>query len=297
MKASVIIPTYNGAETLGSLLNALAHQTRMDFEVIVVVDGSTDKTEDVLRSYAERLPGLTFYVQRNAGRSSARNIGARKAMTDLLIFYDDDVLPARDSIAKHLEFHANRSAIMCGNAVEEFSENKTDVQNYRAWLSVIWTSQYPQSVTEMRLDRLFFTAANCSMPRNVFSQLKGFNEELRDAEDYELAYRAIEAGVSVYYDKSNHSIHNDTSDCRSYIRRVREYLQAHKKVNKANSDQLNSNFRQVMKLVAYRVLAFPFWPRLVDAGFFVRFMPRALRYRLYSAIIHSLTVVQPQVRL
>jgi len=297
MKASVIIPTYNGADTIASLLDALCSQTCMDFEVIVVVDGSVDRTEDLLRSYLGRLTRLTFFVQPNGGRSSARNSGARKAMTDLLIFYDDDVLPAPDSIAKHLEFHAKRSAMVCGSAVEEFGEEKSDVQNYRAWLSILWTSQYEQSVTEMGRDSLFFTAANCSVPREIFWDLKGFNEGLTDAEDYELACRAIQAGVSVYYDKSNHSIHNDTSDCRSYIRRVREYSRAHRKLKSGNADQLTRNFTDLMKLLAYRALAFSFWPRLVDAGFFVPFMPRALRYRLYSAIIHSLSVVQPRVRL
>lgn len=296
MKASVIIPTYNGADTIGPLLDALGKQTCLDFEVIVVVDGSTDGTNDVVCSYLKQLPKLSCYVQLNAGRSAARNSGAQRAMTDLLIFYDDDILPAPDSVAKHLEFHSMRSAVMCGNAVEVFSENKTDLQNYRAWLSMLWTSQY-QSLTEMGHDGLFFTAANCSMPRQIFWQLSGFNEDLTDAEDYEFAYRAIEAGISVYYDKSNYSIHHDTSDCRSYIRRAREYSQAHKKLNSGKPDQMMSNFTYRMKLIAYKAFAFSFWPRLVDAGFFVPFMPRALRYRLYSAIIHALSVVDPGVRL
>jgi glycosyltransferase involved in cell wall biosynthesis len=168
LKASVIVPSYNGATKLPELLRSIACQTIQEIEVIVVVDGSTDDTADVLQRYHKTIPNFRIVIQENGGRSIARNTGARNATSNLFIFYDDDVKPDPQSVEKHLSFHKKYFGITCGDAVEVYGNEKTDVQNYKAWLTAKWTDKYAKGITQMTFDGLFFTAANCSVPSATF---------------------------------------------------------------------------------------------------------------------------------
>jgi glycosyltransferase involved in cell wall biosynthesis len=107
IKASIIIPTHNGAGKIHNLLDALLNQSCRDVEIIVVNDGSTDDTGNVLKAFQKAFEHFKIVSQKNAGRSVARNNGARESTSELLIFYDDDMIPFPDSIQKHLDFHGN----------------------------------------------------------------------------------------------------------------------------------------------------------------------------------------------
>jgi GT2 family glycosyltransferase len=89
MKISVIIPAYNCAATIGMALESVFAQTIPPDEIIVVNDGSTDKTASILDSY---LPRITVLSQTNGGVSRARNRGCQIAWGDLLAFLDSDDL-------------------------------------------------------------------------------------------------------------------------------------------------------------------------------------------------------------
>jgi len=97
---SVIVPAYNAQDTLGSCLAALQAQSlpRDRYEVIVVDDGSTDRTADIARQYGARL-----LHQPNAGPAAARNRGAQAARGEILLFTDADCSPARDWIERMTE--------------------------------------------------------------------------------------------------------------------------------------------------------------------------------------------------
>ncbi|HEY8934465.1 MAG TPA: glycosyltransferase family A protein, partial [Cyclobacteriaceae bacterium] len=228
---SIIVATYNGAKKLPFLLDALMIQSIKHFEIIVVVDGSTDDTLKVLGGYANRFNTFRILSQENSGRSKARNRGVKDASGELLIFYDDDMEPAPDSVDRHIQFHnQHNNVLLTGNQVEQVEQQKTDIQNYKATLSHKWISGYSQSLVSLTVDTIFFTAANCSIPTKVFNVLEGFDERLTDAEDHDLAYRALQMGIAVYFDKENKAIHHDPITCASYIKRLREYQGAHSKL-------------------------------------------------------------------
>ncbi len=86
-KVSVIIPTYNNAEFLSQAIESVIAQTHKDIEIIVVDDGSTDNTRDVMQGYA----GRAIYIrQENAGPSKARNAGILRAKGEYIAFLDAD---------------------------------------------------------------------------------------------------------------------------------------------------------------------------------------------------------------
>ena len=86
---SVVIPTYQHAASLPGCLESAFAQADVSLEVIVVDDGSTDNTREVLRPYAER---ITLLYQPNAGANPARNRGLAEAKGEFVIFCDADVI-------------------------------------------------------------------------------------------------------------------------------------------------------------------------------------------------------------
>ncbi|MBL8376066.1 MAG: glycosyltransferase family 2 protein, partial [Candidatus Accumulibacter sp.] len=92
---SVIIPAYNYAHLLPRALDSVLVQMAADVEVIVVNDGSTDATREVLAAYAVRHPQLRVIDQANAGAAAARNHGIRESHGPyaLLLDADDELLP------------------------------------------------------------------------------------------------------------------------------------------------------------------------------------------------------------
>src|SRR3990172_2985097 len=86
---SVVIPTYNSAQFIGEAVRSVLEQTYSHHEVIVVDDGSTDNSEDVLRLFGER---IQYIHQENRGPSAARNGGIRLAKGDYICFLDADDL-------------------------------------------------------------------------------------------------------------------------------------------------------------------------------------------------------------
>jgi glycosyltransferase involved in cell wall biosynthesis len=93
---SVVIPTYNRAKFVTEAIDSVCAQTYRNFEVIVVDDGSTDDTHDVLRRYGDR---IRYVYQRNAGCSSARNTGVREARGQWVAFLDSDDTWLPDKLA------------------------------------------------------------------------------------------------------------------------------------------------------------------------------------------------------
>ena len=94
---SIIIATYNGAPTLVRTLDAIAHITAPDagYEVIVVDNASTDNSQQIIRSFEDRLP-LTYIHEERRGKAFALNSGIDSAKGDFLVFADDDILPDAD---------------------------------------------------------------------------------------------------------------------------------------------------------------------------------------------------------
>ena len=88
-KISIIIPAYNSELTLSRCLNSLVEQTNKDFEVVIVDDGSIDKTYEIISSFFLKLD-IRYYYQKNSGVSAARNLGIEMSNSEYLCFLDAD---------------------------------------------------------------------------------------------------------------------------------------------------------------------------------------------------------------
>lgn len=92
-KVSVIIPTYNRVHMVTQAIESILTQSYEDFEIIVVDDGSTDNTQEVISRYVELHPQKIHYIfKQNGGCASARNAGIKAATGDFVAFLDSDDL-------------------------------------------------------------------------------------------------------------------------------------------------------------------------------------------------------------
>ncbi len=109
-RVSVIIPSYNSARFLVDALESVLAQTLPAHEIIVVDDGSTDETQDVLRPFGDRVIVLS---QANGGLSIARNNGIARATGDWVAFLDGDDVWDRDKLAQQLGCLDGADSVVC----------------------------------------------------------------------------------------------------------------------------------------------------------------------------------------
>lgn len=290
---SVIIPTYNGAHKIHNVLGALAVQTFTNFEVIVVIDGSTDNTDEIVKNFLPDFKQLEIISQANKGRAGARNTGAEAAVGKILVFYDDDMRPTKNSLSQHVGFHAaHANAICVGYPLEEEPLMKSDIQKYKAYLSRKWLLNYDKGATRLNNSSLFVTAANLSIPKSLFDKIGGFEERLSDAEDFEFGVRALRKNFPVYFNKDNIAWHDDLITCRGYIKRQREYSMASKTLSQFVPPsflrkELNPHNMFWGKRWVFSFFAHRFWVNLIDKEK-LQFLPKPIRYKIYDWVITGL---------
>lgn len=301
-KVSVIIPTYNGAYKLPLILESLKTQTRQPDEILVVIDGSTDNTVDVLKEWQTRIPNLKYIFQENKGRGAVKNYGARSASFPLLIFFDDDMILSKNCVEEHIKHHQKYPLSIAGGAqVDKDPETNKDIQHFKQHLSKKWNESLKLHVDRpLDKDHLFFTAANFSISKELFFSLGGFDHNLNDAEDFDLAVRAFHVNVPVYYKYTAFAWHNDPVTAEKFIKRLRQYnhAQQHLRLHKA---ELFENFKRLhpekpkgLKKSVFVFFAQGYWVRWIDNSRWKYVLPRNLRYKIYDIVITANGVYFPE---
>jgi len=298
---SVIIPTYNGRHRISKILGALENQTQPDFETLVMVDGSSDGTLEYLSKEKFKLKNLNVHFTENIGRAAIRNLGAEKASGNLLVFYDDDMLPECNTIELHLAHHKEYlNSILAGAQIDKYERDEsTDFLDYKSLRSEFWMKKYTGKL-KMGRDNLFITGAHFSIPKNLFNELGGFDNRLTDAEDWDFAVKAFLGKSDIYLDPDNIAYHQDFITCENYIRRRREYVVAQKRLNELNKYVLENGFSRLQEVRApflkksiISMVSNMTMVKLIDNGFFKTVLPKTIRYRLYDLVIVGLVKIFP----
>jgi GT2 family glycosyltransferase len=197
---SVVIPSYNRRDTLELLLTGLEQQTLSptQFEVIVVLDGSTDSSEEMLnnRKKSSKLPGLRWLNQPNSGQATARNRGVELAQAPIILFLDDDVIPEPDLVKRHLEWYKQDEAIAVLGDYRMPLQDDTSLYQLSNWM---WWEKmfYNRALPEHQPGYHDFCTGNVSLRKEDYLKVGGLDTNFRGygSEDYELGYRLLKAGV------------------------------------------------------------------------------------------------------
>jgi len=185
---SAVIPTYNRASVVTEAIDSILQQTYSRVEVIVVDDGSTDETREVLSKYGDR---ITVIYQENSGPSAARNRGIAAAKGEFIGFLDsDDVwLPTKLEKQVALLNRCGESVPCClCNIMMNWSDGPRSSFDI-AWLRSdepdgIWTN-----VSEVVATRFVLSNQGILIRSSALRQLGGFDEGLRYLEDHDLTMR------------------------------------------------------------------------------------------------------------
>lgn len=195
---SVVIPTYNKKDVLEETLKALEGQVLegADYEVIVVDDGSTDGTLEWL---GEQQFKFTCRVlsQANRGAGAARNLGARAAQGEVLLFLDADILAASGLLGVHWAAHQREGHILVAGRVPQWTALKGGAA-YQ-----VFARMYDLGEEARKLAYPFVLTQNLSIRAKDFALLGSFDEDLLWGEDTEFAYRASEARFEFVDDSRN----------------------------------------------------------------------------------------------
>jgi glycosyltransferase involved in cell wall biosynthesis/peptidoglycan/xylan/chitin deacetylase (PgdA/CDA1 family) len=198
VELSVIIPTYNRAGRLQACLQALTHQTQTpgDFEVIVVVDGSTDETAEMLAELTTPY-ALNVLFQANQGQNVARNHGVSHARGWYCLFLDDDIIAEPQLISEHLYLHIHQERVV---GIGQISLNINNADWFTQRFAEGWHEHYRQLNMALRKP----TWADCyggnmSVSRTLFLEVGGFAVDIPRSHDIELGYRLEQHGLSFEY--------------------------------------------------------------------------------------------------
>jgi glycosyltransferase involved in cell wall biosynthesis len=205
---SVVIPTYNCAGFIGGAIQSVLDQTRDDFEIIVIDDGSTDDTVEVVGQFAER---IRYLRQANRGVAAARNYGIRSAGGRIIGFLDADdrwkpdklerqapVLLSADDIDVVFSRHENLGRETAGY-------NQYDCPDLTKLLTVIslgpWAYRIEDTQLFQKILRYYLLLTSTVLiKKSCIERVGGFDETLGIAEDTQLWLRLAKRGKIAFVD-------------------------------------------------------------------------------------------------
>ncbi len=190
MKISIVIPTFNRADALKVSLEKIIQQQGVDFEVIVVDDGSTDHTADIVRKF----PEVQYIKQKNLKQGIARNNGVKKATGEIILFGQDDIFMEPNFLKYHHDNHVknpNENVVVLGFTTWD---PEIKINSYMKFLETSgWQFGYNQlkrGINDRKDIYKFFYTSNISMKKSFFEK-EWFDEDFTcyGWEDVEIGYR------------------------------------------------------------------------------------------------------------
>ncbi len=223
---SIVIPTYNRCTILQRTLEALLEQKGApDFQIVVVDDGSTDATEQVVMAVA-RSGGISMHyiAQPNRGGGSARNRGLREAKGEIVLFMDDDIRASHELVAEHLRAHAlhPEANIAILGYVRLSPELPPTPSNLRHAVSEWESLRDGQEVNW----RSFFTGNISAKRAFLLDNELFFDESLPRFQDTELGYRCWKKGMRIFYNAQAAGDHYHDLGLEGSLRLYRGYGEA-----------------------------------------------------------------------
>ncbi len=214
---SLIVPVYNRPCEADELLESLTRQTRQDFEVIIVEDGSADTCKHIVDKYEGRL-AVRYYFTPNGGPGKARNYGAQHAGADYLIVLDSDcILPPGYIEAVHKELDETGADAFGGP--DKASEGFTDVQKAINYSMTSFLTTGGIRGGKKKMDKFYPRSFNMGIRRSAYEALGGFSD-MRFGEDIDFSIRLYKGGYKVRLFPSAWVFHKRRTDWKKFFRQV-----------------------------------------------------------------------------
>lgn len=219
-RISVIICAYNAVRTLAACLESCLSQDRSDYEVIVVDDGSTDGSAQILDSFAGRIRVIT---RSRGGPSAGRNAAVAASKAEFVAFTDSDCLVAKDWLSRLLDCFTDEEVVSAGGLQKSPADESAFGRKVQSFLaSAGFIGEYARQSSAARVVSHNPTC-NVIYRRRVFEKAGGFLEGFWPGEDVEFDYRvARECGKIVFTPRAV-VCHYRPADLSAFLRMMERY--------------------------------------------------------------------------
>jgi glycosyltransferase involved in cell wall biosynthesis len=191
---SVIIPAYQHGQCIVESVESVMAQTFRDFEVIVINDGSTDGTEEVLRPYVEK-NRIRYFHQENQGISATRNRGLSLATGEFVAFLDDDDVWPPDKLEWQVDALRNSTALVVGGLTSVFG-TRGDRK------AIVETSEYSTIDTAKLFGgNPFGSPGQTLIRKSALLEIGGFDPTIWGADDHDVWIRLSRMGEIRRYER------------------------------------------------------------------------------------------------
>jgi glycosyltransferase involved in cell wall biosynthesis len=260
---SIIIPVYNERRDIISCLESLKAQTYKPIEIIVIDDGSTDKTLKILK----KLKGIRLIKQEHQGPGAARNKGAKKARGEILVFVDADMTFHRQFIERLTKPIREGKAIGTFSKEEFVSNNETNLA--RAWSinrgfkeGRMHPADYPDKQNVFRAVR-----------KDKFDSVSGFDTKVGYTDDWTLSKKlnsqAIAAPGAIFYHRNPDTLAEAMTQARWMAQRPYKLGIIGRALAMIRVSLPVSLLVGTIKAIKHRTLSFVFFKIAVDFASFL----------------------------
>ncbi|MBW3587396.1 MAG: glycosyltransferase, partial [Cyanobacteria bacterium 0813] len=277
-QVSVIIPAYNGDRYIAQAVESVLSQTYTNWEIIVVDDGSSDRTHQVLQPYLDR---IRYIYQENQGVAAARNRGIQESQGELIAFLDQDDFFLPDKLAAQVALFRSSDSLGIVNSgwrlVNEQGETISDIRGWEYLPKLdfkAWIVQMPVLPSAMMFSRKWLELVG------------GFNSEFDSVDDADLILRLALLGceaawlpqVTVCYRQ-----HDKNVSIQKSLQQANLFIKL--KQNLFNQPDLPQHIRELENPAFYEALTWMAW-HLYYTGYpvaAVDYYQKSFPYTPYSA--------------
>jgi glycosyltransferase involved in cell wall biosynthesis len=277
-QVSVIIPAYNGDRYIVQAVESVLCQTFTNWEMIVVDDGSTDRTYQVLQPYLER---ISYIYQENQGVAAARNRGIKESKGDLIAFLDQDDFFLPDKLASQVAlFRSSPSLGIVNSGWRLVNEQGETISDLKPW------QYFPKLDLETWIVHMPLLPSAMMFSRKWLELVGGFNPEFDSVDDSDLVIRLAALGceadwlqqITVCYRQhdKNVSIKKALKQADLFIKLKQDFF---------NKPDLPQHIRELENPAFYEALTWMAW-QLYYSGYPVKaveYYQKSFAYTPYSA--------------
>ncbi len=184
---SVVMPVYNGEKYLHETVDSILHQSFSNFEFIIVNDGSTDQSLEILENYAVQDKRIQIINRENYGVSVSRNEAIMQARGEYIAHIDADDVALLHRLERQLQWFEKTGADVCGSWIEVFDGISSSVWRFR------------ENDTAIKFSLLFSNAfaQSAVMVRAIVAKENLYDEHMQYSEDYALWTRLAMTGYKM----------------------------------------------------------------------------------------------------